>query len=86
MPLGKGKDAKDRWVTSLSPAPAFESSFISAMGVVLQELACLETGSLLGPVYFLYPSAPPDFEGVTTRALSPQGKGLQSPENHDAHD
>ena len=56
------------------------------MGVVLQELACLETGSLLGPVYFLYPSAPPDFEGVTTRALSPQGKELQSPENHDAHD
>ena len=55
------------------------------MGVVLQEWACLERGSLLGPVYFLYPSAPPDFEGVT-RALSPQGKGLQSPENHDAHD
>ena len=41
---------------------------------------------MLGPAYFLYPSAPPDFEGVTTRALSPQEKGLQSLENHDVHD
>ena len=41
---------------------------------------------MLGLADFLCPSAPPDFEGVTTRALSPQGKGLQSLENHDAND